>query len=941
MTDLLSSVPLAGADGPDGRRGGRRGGGVAHRPDWGWLEDPADAPTPEVLARAREAADRLLADHGVTYGGDRRDGDDAWRLDPEPVIVDEGEWQRLDRGLAQRALLLDAVLQDLYGPRRLLSDRLLPPHVVLAHPGFLREVDGVRLPGRRELVLTATDLVRDASGGWCAVADRTQAPSGAGYAMEDRRVVSQVMAGVYRQASIARLGPFFRALRTALHAVRPASSDGAGAIVLLTSGEASETAFDQAYLASMLGLPLVEGSDLVVRGGRVWLHGLDGLERVDVVLRRLDADWCDPLDLRAGSRLGVPGLVRAVRGGAVSVVNPLGSSVLESPALLRYLPRLARVVLDEDLLLPSAPTWWCGEEAARAHVLTRLDRLTLLPTTHGPGSGAVLGWQLDAAGRAALRARIEAEPWAWVAQEPVGPSGPVVDLAAAEPEGPDALVPPPTGDLLPAPGAPGTPGGRAADAAGGPAAAVLRTFAVAHHEGYTVMAGGLARVSAGPVVSSALGAAAKDVWVLANPDAARPPTQEMPVVTVTGVARRDGTGDDRGGTVEMSVEMFDEGPQRVTGLSPRTAENLWWLGRYAERAEDTVRVLRAVGDRWDDYHRTPWSPGGRALAALLASLVPAAVPAGASAGTSDGTSVVPVAGPPPGTVDADGRLVAPRLRDLMLDDRTPGTVAASVRRSARAAGAVRDQLSPDAFGPLARIERALRDERLRVRPGSPGQGPAVTAGLRGTLDRVLEGLLALAGVSSEGLVRDSGWRFLDAGRRIERAQHLVTTLLGTVVQARPPQVDDLVLESVLLVHESAMTYRRRQQGRGVEAGGLLELLVQDRTNPRSLAYQLHRLRDDLTAVPGTGRAPDQRDHLLADVVDLVEELEAVPVAAAVEDDGRRGRLAEQLESMRWRLLALADEVERVHMARPLPVRSLEDPWDAGDLRGPLDGRGTP
>ena len=225
---------------------------------------------------------------------------------------------------------------------------------MLGHPGFVRAVDGLRLPGGRELVLTATDLVRDGAGGWCAVADRTQAPSGVGYAMEDRRVVAQVLSGVYRQASIQRLGPFFRALRLALRDVAPGRAEQPR-VVLLTSGPSSETAFDQAYLASMLGLPLVEGSDLLVRDGRVWMRGVEGLEPVDVVLRRVDAEWCDPLDLRQGSRLGVPGLVRAVRAGTVSVVNPLGSSVLENPALLTYLPRLANAVLDQDLALRVGP----------------------------------------------------------------------------------------------------------------------------------------------------------------------------------------------------------------------------------------------------------------------------------------------------------------------------------------------------------------------------------------------------------------------------------------------------------------------------------------------------------------------------------------------------------------------------------------------------------
>lgn len=860
MTDLLSSPRLQGES-----------GAVDHRADWSWLPDPADVPSTADLARARDEAERLLADHGVTYGADQEDGEHPWHLDPLPVIVDEPEWARLDAGLVQRAELLDAILQDAYGHRALLTDKLLPPTVVLGHPGFVRAVDGLRLPGGRELVLTATDLVRDSAGAWCAVADRTQAPSGVGYAMEDRRIVSQVLSGVYRQASIQRLGPFFRALRLALRDVAPGDAEQPR-VVLLTSGPASETAFDQAYLASMLGLPLVEGSDLLVRDGRVWMRGVEGLEPVDVVLRRVDAEWCDPLDLRQRSRLGVPGLVRAVRAGTVSVVNPLGSSVLENPALLTYLPRLANAVLDQDLALPSAPTWWCGEPRSLQHVVSRLEHLVILPTVRGTDIGTILGWTLSHREREQLAARITAEPWLWVGQEPVGPAGPTIDgtpvgvgsdLPSAEGVGPADL---------------------------GPRAAVLRTYAVAHRSTYTVMAGGLARVAAGHVVSSALGAAAKDVWVLSTqPDAPLEPWVPSD---------------------ESSAGQAPAVRRPATGISPRTAENLYWMGRYAERAEGATRVLRVVIDRWDDFHRRPESAGGRALDVLLASLTP----------TDEGV---------------------PAFRDLVLDPGTPGTVARSVRRLTASAAAVRDQLSTDTFGPLARIDRALRDERHKTRGRSHGPdaldlgvegGGAVTAGLRPALEKVLEGLLAVAGITAEGLVRDVGWQFLDAGRRIERAQNLVENLLAIVVQRRPDDVESVLRESVLLAHESAITYRRRHQT-GAGLAEVLELLLLDGTNPRSLAYQVDRLQEALALVPLAGRAPDQRDHLLADVADLLAEVDAAAIAGATTDDGRRARLAETLESMLWRLHSAADEIERVHFVRRAPSRALEDPWDARDGEG--------
>jgi uncharacterized circularly permuted ATP-grasp superfamily protein/uncharacterized alpha-E superfamily protein len=826
----------------------------------GAVDDLNDALTGADLARSRAETDVLLADHGVTYGiDDATPGAPGWHLDPVPVVIDELEWTSLDSALVERAQVLDEVLVDLYGPRRLLTDALLPPEIVLAHPGFLRAVDGLRLPTARELVLTATDLTRDASGGWVAIADRTQAPSGAGYAMEDRRVVARVRSGVYRQASIQRLGPFFHALKLALQDAAPAGAMSPR-VVLLTSGPHSEAAFDESYLAAMLGLPMVEGSDLLVREGRVWMQGLDALEPVDVILRRVEADYCDPLELRADSRLGVPGLVRALRAGSVSVVNPLGSSVLENPALLAHLPRLARAVLGHDLALPTPLTHWCGDSTARAHVLAHLDQLVLKPTVRRSRSTTVLGWTLDRAALDALAARIAAEPGAWVGQEPVG-----------EPWATDA------------------------------AAAVLRTFAVAHDGSYRVMAGGLARVAPSPsqqIVSGALGAVARDVWVLSSE------TGTLPDPWLNGPG--------------------DAGPQRaVSGISPRTAENMFWLGRYAERAGDTVRHLRALVDRWNDYHHSPRSVGGRALGALLAA-ADVATPA-----TWPGATT---------------RSAPLDLRSLLLDRSSPRSVARSVRSLIDASSAVRDQLSGDSWLPLASMERSLAGARSEAPPAADqlaAQASAETAGMQPVLDRLLESLLALAGIGAESMVRDAGWRLLDAGRRLERAQHLVESLAATLTDVRPAAVDALVIESVLITHESVLTYRRRNQG-PASVAGVIDLLLVDPTNPRSLAFQLDRLRDDLADVPTALRARDLRDRLLHDVTDVLTELDPVAAAALVTDDGRRQHLAETLDSMRWRLRALADEIALVHFAQPAASRTLDDTWgvesadDAVAADGPND-----
>jgi uncharacterized alpha-E superfamily protein len=506
-------------------------------------------------------------------------------------------------------------------------------------------------------------------------------------------------------------------------------------------------------------------------------------------------------------------------------------------------------VLGTDLLLTQAPTTWCGRPAGLSHVLAHLDRLVLKPVVRGSGAAPVLGWTLTAAQRAELAARIAADPTGWVGQEPVG------GLA----EGSDRSR-----------------------------SAVLRTFAVAAPDGYRVMAGGLARLvpEGDTVVSSAAGAVARDVWVLAG--------------EVDPAAAEDGVGLAPPAPVPPGPRARSrrEHPG-VSGLSPRSAESLFWMGRYAERADGTVRALRALVDRWDDHHRRPASPGGRALAVLLDA---------AGARRPEGSVIA-----------ADGTEERPDLRDLLVDRRRPGTVAWAVRHLAEAQAAVRDQMSADVWLPLASIARTLAAQRRAHQAGHTD--------LRTALDRMLEALLAVAGIEAESLVRDAGWRLLDAGRRLERAQALVATIAATTTEQRLAPVDALVLESVLLMHESAVTHRRRYRT-DPTVPDVLDLLLLDGTNPRSLAYQVDRLREDLAHVPTPAGTTDQRDRLLADIDDLLDELDPVSVAAP-GPDGRRPRLAETLDSLGWRLRAVADEIARVHLAHPAPARQVDEEWGVG------------
>ena len=782
----------------------------ALRAGWTGLGERAVQVTRSELARVGAEVERFLADDGVTYrpAGTVDDGVEAWRLDPIPLIFSAEEWAALETGLAQRAELLNAIAVDLYGPQRLLSSGLLPPQAVFGHSGFLRVAARRSARTARPLLVTATDLGRNADGEWVVMADRAQAPSGIGYAMENRRVISRVLPDLYRRASLHRIAPFFQALRATLIEAAPESRPNPR-VVVLSPGTESETAFDQAFVASSLGFPLVEGSDLTVRDGAVWMPVFGRLERVDVILRRVDAAWSDALELRKNSQLGVVGLSEAVRRGTVTIVNGLGAGVLENPALLPFLSQMCEVLLDEPLRLPSVQTWWCGDPDSRDVVLDRLDEL-VVRLIDDPGDAV----SRPGTSTSGLRDRILAEPHRFAAQEPLLLSqAPTLDV--------DRVVARPL---------------------------TLRAFTVRHGSGYRPLAGGLAgvHVDGRPVVT-------KDVWVIkSDPDA---PDQ---------------------GVADVEVAAHQRAPE---ALVPRVVEDMFWIGRYAERAEDLVRSVISAHAAAQDFRTRPHSVGGEALAAQMSAI----------------TRLV-------GRVDDDHDRT---FRATLLESRRTGSAAHALASLRIAAQSVRDHLSADTWHALGTIDRAQAALR------SSGTSHQISE----SADAMLTGILALQGVT-ENMVRDPGWHMIGAGRHIERALQVAHLLHATAVVSRSPAVDEQVLTAVLAMTESVVTHRRRFRGY-VRLRGVLELLVQEADNPRSIAFGLARIGDHLTAMPAsTGTTRPER--VLDDLVDLVESVDVTDLAA-VGEDGRRAALEQFLDVFIDRMSAFAVAVGDVHFAAaPVP-----------------------
>jgi len=783
------------------------------------------AAAPEALMKDRiQAAQRQLRENGVTYNvyADPEGTDRPWEMDVLPLILPPEEWTQIAAAVTQRAQLLNLILADIYGEQRLLQEGLLPPTLVYGHSAYLRPCRNATLPGDVHLHLYAADLARAPDGRWWVLADRTQAPSGAGYALENRLVISRLFPELFRDLRVEHLAHFFATLRESLAQWAP-EGDGAPLTVLLTPGPYNETYFEHAYLARYLGFPLVEGSDLTVREGKVWLKTLSGLRRVHAILRRLDGDYCDPLELRPESTLGIPGLVEAMRRGNVLVANALGSSMLESGMLLGFLPRLCERLLGEPLKLPSVATWWCGEPAALDDALTRLDRLVIKPAFPQVALEPVFGENLRGQGREALVARMRARPRDYVAQELVQLSqAPVWDRAH--------------------------PRRLAARATG------LRVYACASPNGYVVMPGGLTRVATGPdarVVSMQRGGASKDTWVLSS----------GPVSQFTLLHRPSAPQD----LVRTGVN-----------LSSRVVEHLFWFGRHAERCDDLARLLRVALGYMIDETAGERESGWPGIAGLLAR-----------AGISNG---------------AGGAVLTLALRAAVTDESKPG-LAANLRLLVRSASHLRELMSADNWRTLNQMMRSVARRK--------GQ-PLGLADALSELDGVIASLVTLAGFALDGMTRDHAWRFLSLGRRIERLQWMCTALRQAL--SAPREAD---LGWLLELADSTLTYRARYMG-APDWLPVLDLLVRDETNPRSVAFQLLGLRDYVARVAAAvGYAGEERMEeavLALRALDPASDLQHGSARLArVLDDwyGAAYRLSEQLG---LRFFVHAGEINRQTVA---------------------------
>jgi uncharacterized circularly permuted ATP-grasp superfamily protein/uncharacterized alpha-E superfamily protein len=751
--------------------------GVTPRPHWARIMKSFRSIGPTELGRRWERAERRIRENGITYNiySDPLGASRPWKIDIIPFLIPAEEWRFLEAGIVQRAQLLSRILEDLYGSQELLANGHFPAALLFNNPAFLRPLVGVRVPAHSYLHMLAVDLARSPDGQWWVLSDRTQAPSGSGYALENRTIVSDVLPDIFRKSNVQRLAPFFRAQRDALAALSQRSNPR---IVLLTPGPHNETYFEHSYIARYLGFTLVAGADLTVRDRSVYLKTVDGLERVDVILRRVDDSFCDPLELRSDSLLGVPGLVDAIVAGNVVVANALGSGLIETSAIMPFLPGLSKHLLGEKLKLPSVATWWCGQPYALDWVLRNLDSVVVKPAFPSRGLEPVFGAELDQAEKVKFAEKLGTHPHEYVAQEQIVLSNaPVWDNGHLHSR-----------------------------------SVVLRAYVLNTGNGWMAIPGGLVRVaeSEGSVVSMQRGGHSKDAWVL----------WDSPVDTFSLLHPRN-----------KPVVLRRELP----GVPSSLADNLFWLGRYVERAENTARIVRCMAARVRRANETELS----CLIRLHSCL------------DSRQSKLPKTKSKQPTSLELEQELIS-----IATDRKRTESLASTLAEVSRVGGLVRERLSVD----MTFLIGQLRDKVEVGRNTQFLEYPSM-------LTLWLELLAAFSGMESENINRGVGWLFLGIGRRLERAIHL-TRQLREITKPLAEQ-DWPLLECFLEVGDSSMAYRSRYYTT-LQPLPVLDVLMADETNPRSLNFQLAHLADLYQRLP---RHLPNELHAMRDALALLRDFD--------------------------------------------------------------------
>ncbi len=730
----------------------------------------------EIEDRSRDIL-RLLKENGVTYNiyDDPFGLNRPWNLDIIPFLISIDEWKKIEPGLKQRATLLDLILKDIYGERQLIKTGLLPAELIYNHSGFLRQCVGIKPNNKHSLILYSADLARSADGNIWVLNDRTQAPSGYGYALENRAAMSRINPELFNGLKVRQLSSYFNDLQASLQEIAPYQKENPR-VVILTPGPSNETYFEHSYLSSYMGFTLVQGDDLMVRDNYVWLKTIGGLEKVDVILRRVDDIYCDPLELKSDSQLGVPGLLQAIRSGNVSIANPLGSSVLENPGLMLFLQNIARHFFNTDLILPTIASWWCGQPKELQYVLNNIDKLVIKRIFRNTvaSSNSIDVALLTKEKITLLKEAIKTHPHLFVGQEKVAfASSPSLVNGIIEPRN-----------------------------------ALFRSFLVSNNNGYTAMAGGLTRTSSrkdNMLISNQLGGISKDTWIISQ---------------------------NKDNNVHHRKELFKTITPALIGVLPsHTAENLFWVGRYAERLLGNARFQRTVMQSVTESNQSLVDDDVETEQILLRAL-------------TNFTFTYP------GFIEEDTKDTWVELKAILFDIKRNGSMSNNCLQFSRSVYAVSNQWSIDTW----RVLRMMEEDWMTASNANLTHFKMISS-----LDSLITSMVAFIGLNRESISREQGWIMLDMGRKIEQSLLLIRMLRATLVSYTNDDVAYNLQEAVLKSNEALVNYRYKYRV-PIQLPLVLELLLLDPNNPRSLMHQLDKIKNYFSQLPKPSKSDQLSEH---------------------------------------------------------------------------------
>ena len=816
----------------------------------------------EELQDRRQAIHRFLKENGVTYNiyGDPLGLNRPWNLDVIPFLVGKQEWTTIEAGLIQRAELFNLILKDIYGPQQLIKKGLLPIELVYNHPGFLRQCSGIQMAGTHKLILYSADIARSPDGKIWVLNDRTQAPSGSGYALENRMAMARILPEFFEGLKVKQLGPYYTDLRNALTEMMPQQNQPR--IVILTPGPRNETYFEHSYLSSYLGYTLVQGDDLMVKDNYVWLKTVGGLEKVDVILRRVDDDYCDPLELKEDSQLGVAGLLQVVRSGNVRIANPLGSGILENPGIMPFLPAIAKYYFNKPLILPNIASWWCGQPAELKYVLENITTLIIKKIYRDSNiSTSVDGSLLSAKKIQELKEQIKTHPYLYVGQEKVAFS--------STPSFSDKKVE--------------------------PCNALFRSFLVSNRDSYTVMKGGLTRTasdSGNMIISNQLGGLSKDTWII-NTDTEPEFSQQQSMKSAFGTMTQSQSQSQLQGQ-QLPVAIM---PTYKSSLPSHTAENLFWVGRYAERFLGNARFQRTVMQAISEGNHLQ-SDNRHTEQCMLMAL-------------THYTFTYP------GFIGESGKakLKNPwkELSEMMFDASKNGGLTYNFGLFSRSVNAVRDHWSTDTWRVLRSMEELWVD--------------ASTTHLThfkmiSMMDELITSMVAFIGLNRESISREQGWSLLNTGRKVEAGLLLINMMRATLVNKHDEQVAYNLQEAVLRSNDSLVNYRYKYKAH-LQLPLVLDLMLLDPNNPRSLIYQVVRIKNYLESMPNPQNvAMPEHIRLTTELYEQLKNADKDFLTTLDDSMGTYENLDNFLVDMYTYMVTIPNAISKIYFKHTQPQRQL-------------------